>query len=56
MPIYPGDELIPRPTYPAVYREVIAAEPEAIWPWLVQVGYVISLGERSVRAGARSAA
>ena len=34
----PGDDLIPRPTFNATRAITIAAPPEEIWPWLVQVG------------------
>lgn len=33
-----GDELVPRPTFNATRAISVAAHPEAIWPWLVQVG------------------
>jgi hypothetical protein len=34
----PGDELIPRPSYATTRAVTIQAPPEAIWPWLVQIG------------------
>jgi hypothetical protein len=34
----PGDELVARPTFNATRAITIAAPPEEIWPWLVQVG------------------
>jgi len=34
----PGDELVERPTFNATRAITIAAPPEEIWPWLVQVG------------------
>jgi hypothetical protein len=34
----PGDELVTRPTFNATRAITIAATPEQIWPWLVQVG------------------
>jgi hypothetical protein len=34
----PGDELVARPTFNATRAITIAAAPEEIWPWLVQVG------------------
>ena len=34
----PGDELVERPTFNATRAITIAASPEEIWPWLVQVG------------------
>lgn len=39
MGTFPGDELVLNPTFQAVYREGIATTPDAIWPWLLQVGY-----------------
>lgn len=33
-----GEEMIPRPSYMATQAISIAAEPEEVWPWLVQVG------------------
>jgi hypothetical protein len=33
-----GDELVPRPTFNATRAISIAAPPEEVWPWLVQVG------------------
>ncbi len=34
----PGDDLVPRPTFNATRAITIAALPQEIWPWLVQVG------------------
>jgi hypothetical protein len=34
----PSDELVTRPTFNATRAITIAAPPEEIWPWLVQVG------------------
>src|SRR5664279_2774112 len=34
----PGDELVRRPTFNATRAITIAAPPEEIWPWLVQIG------------------
>lgn len=34
----PADELVTRPTFDATRAITIAARPEEIWPWLVQVG------------------
>lgn len=55
----PGDELVTRPTFNATRAITIAAPPEEIWPWLLQVGvtragwysYDIldNLGHRSAR-------
>jgi len=55
----PGDELVARPTFNATRAITIAAPPQEIWPWLVQVGvtragwysYDIldNLGHRSAR-------
>lgn len=36
--LLPGDELVTRPTFNATRAITIAATPEQIWPWLVQVG------------------
>jgi hypothetical protein len=35
----PGDELVPRPSFDATRAITIAAPPEDVWPWLVQVGW-----------------
>jgi hypothetical protein len=35
----PGDELDPTPTFLATRAVTIAASPERIWPWLLQMGY-----------------
>lgn len=55
----PGDELVTRPTFNATRAITIAAPPQEIWPWLLQVGvtragwysYDIldNLGRRSAR-------
>jgi hypothetical protein len=34
----PGDDLVAHPTFNATRAISIAAPPEAVWPWLVQVG------------------
>jgi hypothetical protein len=34
----PGDELIPVPAWAATHAITIDAPPEAVWPWLVQLG------------------
>jgi hypothetical protein len=36
--VLPGDELVTHPTFNATRAITIAAPPERIWPWLVQVG------------------
>ena len=35
----PGDAQAPNPTYQATLAVTIAARPEHIWPWLLQLGY-----------------
>ncbi len=35
----PGDEIVPKPSFSATRALSIAAPPEAVWPWLVQVGF-----------------
>src|SRR3954467_7539813 len=35
----PGDDLLPRAQYRATRAITVAAAPEEVWPWLVQVGY-----------------
>jgi hypothetical protein len=35
----PGDELVPEPMWTSTRAITIAAEPAAIWPWLVQMGF-----------------
>jgi hypothetical protein len=35
----PGDPIVVEPTYSATLAIAVAARPEAIWPWLVQMGY-----------------
>jgi hypothetical protein len=34
----PGDDLVPKPMFNATRAITIAASPDQIWPWLVQVG------------------
>jgi hypothetical protein len=35
----PGDEIVPRPAFNATRAITIGASPEAIWPWVVQIGF-----------------
>ncbi|MEA2510180.1 MAG: hypothetical protein QOG21_2262 [Actinomycetota bacterium] len=35
----PGDEVVTRPTFNATRAVTVDALPEAIWPWLVQIGF-----------------
>jgi hypothetical protein len=35
----PGDELVPRSSFTATRAITIEAPTEAVWPWLVQLGY-----------------
>lgn len=35
----PGDELVPRASFTATRAITIGAPPEAVWPWIVQMGY-----------------
>jgi hypothetical protein len=35
----PGDELVPEPSFNATRAITIDAPPEAVWPWLAQLGY-----------------
>jgi hypothetical protein len=35
----PGDDLVPEPTTSETRGITIAAPPDAVWPWLVQMGY-----------------
>jgi hypothetical protein len=35
----PGDELVPHPQLEATRAVSVAAPPERIWPWIVQMGY-----------------
>lgn len=35
----PGDELVPETSFAATRAITIDAPPEAVWPWLVQIGY-----------------
>jgi len=37
--VLPGDELVPEPTACDTRGITIDAPPEAVWPWLVQMGY-----------------
>lgn len=34
-----GDEIVSRPSYVATHAITIPAPPEAVWPWLVQMGW-----------------
>lgn len=35
---YPGDELVPQPKWGYTHAVDVAAPPEQVWPWLVQLG------------------
>ncbi len=35
----PGDEVVPRASFNATRAITIAAPPELVWPWIVQMGY-----------------
>jgi len=35
----PGDELVPRPIWESTRGLTLNAQPEAVWPWIVQMGY-----------------
>ena len=35
----PGDEVVPRPSFNATRAVTIDAQPEAVWPWIVQIGF-----------------
>jgi hypothetical protein len=35
----PGDDIVARPSFSATRAITIAAPPEGVWPWLVQLGY-----------------
>jgi hypothetical protein len=35
----PGDELVPEPSFNATRAITIDGPPEAVWPWLAQLGY-----------------
>jgi hypothetical protein len=35
----PGDEIVDSPTFVATRAVLVESPPEAIWPWLVQIGY-----------------
>jgi hypothetical protein len=37
--VMPGDEIVPRPSFSATRAITIAAPPEDVWPWLVQLGF-----------------
>ena len=34
----PGDELVPRPSFTATRAITVAAPPEDVWPWILQLG------------------
>jgi hypothetical protein len=34
----PGDQLVPQPSFSATRAITIAAPPEEVWPWIVQIG------------------
>lgn len=34
-----GDSILPNPTHSATHAVTVDAPPEALWPWLVQMGY-----------------
>src|SRR5690242_7804402 len=34
----PGDDVVPHPTGEATHAVTIGVPPEAVWPWLVQMG------------------
>jgi hypothetical protein len=36
--VWPGDELVPRANYVIQHAVTIDAAPDAVWPWLVQLG------------------
>lgn len=38
MTALPGDDLVPDPTASATHGITIAAPPEAVWPWIAQLG------------------
>jgi hypothetical protein len=35
----PGDEIVERPGFNATRAVTIGAQPEEVWPWIVQIGY-----------------
>jgi len=35
----PGDEVVSRPTFNATRAVTVSAQPEEIWPWIVQIGF-----------------
>jgi len=37
--VMPGDLVVPHPNYETTMAVEIAAKPEHVWPWLVQMGY-----------------
>src|SRR2546422_155339 len=34
----PGDDNVPQPTFNATRAVTVDAQPEEIWPWLIQIG------------------
>ena len=42
----PGDDIVPQPQVVTNHARTIDARPEAFWPWLVQMGWLVygSLG------------
>ncbi|MDA8217068.1 MAG: hypothetical protein M0Z94_05555 [Dehalococcoidales bacterium] len=57
----PGDDLVDNPNYSSTRALTIAASPESVWPWLVQIGqgrggfYSYDWLENAVGLGIRSA-
>ncbi|MHB1413689.1 MAG: hypothetical protein ACYC1C_00400 [Chloroflexota bacterium] len=57
----PGDDLVDNPNYSSTRALIIAASPETVWPWLVQIGqgrggfYSYDWLENAVGLGIRSA-
>ena len=37
--LLPGDDIVPRPLWQSTRGITIAAPPEGVWPWIVQMGY-----------------
>jgi len=37
--VMPGDDLVPHPQLSITHATTLPAEPSAVWPWLVQVGW-----------------
>lgn len=35
----PGDHIVPRPNLSTTHATTIAAPPECVWPWLIQMGW-----------------